>query len=443
MKSPLNNEIYPDESGFFNDVGAHTARTIMFQELAMLFNATTKNSHIEEIRNKVYNENILHKKSISGRKKSFGYLKKTYRLDPNIPLYNTLRWSWSISEEQERPLLALLCALSRDTSLRITAPYILSLLPGKIGCETPLKVPFDLEYWTKTAKELYADGIPEPHSDDPTQWLFKRNIVGSEQPLHVAIARMLGYPWPEQPAGEDPLDALIDKDGIVCIPPVRGERPAGDWLRSILATAYGVEWSPRKEEELLKQVGYTKSGGLEGFLRDEFFASHCKLFHQRPFIWQVWDGTKDGFSALINYHKLDHNTLQKLIYTYLGNWITQQKDEVKQEKPGAERRLAAAEALKENLAKILEGEKPFDIYVRWKPLNEQAIGWEPDLNDGVRMNIRPFIEAGVLRWTPNIKWGKDRGTDPVPNCSGTTERLNDLHFSLEEKRKARENAGKV
>ncbi|MFA5213724.1 MAG: hypothetical protein WC406_10345, partial [Methanoregula sp.] len=108
MKSPLNNEIYPDESGFFNDVGAHTARTIMFQELAMLFNATTKNSHIEEIRNKVYNENILHKKSISGRKKSFGYLKKTYRLDPNIPLYNTLRWSWSISEEQERPLLALL-----------------------------------------------------------------------------------------------------------------------------------------------------------------------------------------------------------------------------------------------------------------------------------------------------------------------------------------------
>ena len=62
--------------------------------------------------------------------------------------------------------------------------------------------------------------LPEPYSDDPTQWLFKGNIVGSEQPLHVAIARMLGYRWPEQPVGEDPLDALIDKDGIVCIPPV-------------------------------------------------------------------------------------------------------------------------------------------------------------------------------------------------------------------------------
>ncbi len=133
MKSPLNNGKYPEELGFINNIGAHTARTIMFKELAMLFNATTKISPNEEIRNKVYYENILHKKSISGRGESFGYLKKTYGLDPNIPLYNMLRWAWNASEEQERPLLALLCALSRDASLRVTAAYIFSLLPGKIA----------------------------------------------------------------------------------------------------------------------------------------------------------------------------------------------------------------------------------------------------------------------------------------------------------------------
>ena len=298
-----------------------------------------------------------------------------------------------------------------------------------------MKVPFDLAHWQKVAEEMGP--LPEPHSEDPTQWLFKGNIIGSEEPLHVTIARLLGYQWPEQPK-DDPLDQFADRDGIVCIPPVRGERPALDRLRDLLAAAYGCEWSPRKEEELLRQDGYTKNGGLEGFLRDEFFASHCKLFHQRPFIWQIWDGTRDGFSALVNYHRLDRKTLEKLIYSYLGAWITLQKEEVRQEKAGAERRLAAAEELKKNLEKILEGEKPYDIYVRWKPLHEQAIGWEPDLNDGVRMNIRPFVEAAVLRWTPNIKWGKDRGTDPVPNCSGTTERLNDLHFTLEDKKKARE-----
>ena len=54
--------------------------------------------------------------------------------------------------------------------------------------------------------------------------------------------------------------------------------------------------------------------------------------------------------------------------------------------------------------------------------SEQAIGWEPDINDGVRQNIRPFMKAelrtggrkgaGVLRWKPNINWGKDRGKEP-------------------------------
>ena len=297
------------------------------------------------------------------------------------------------------------------------------------------KIPFDLAHWQKVAEEMGP--LPKPHSDNPTQWLFKGNITGSEPPLHVAIARLLGYRWPEQTI-EDPLDHFADRDGIVCIPPARGERPAVDRLRDLLAAAYGSEWSLRKEEELLRLAGYTKNGGLEGFLRDEFFPSHCKLFHQRPFIWHLWDGTKDGFSALVNYHKLDRKNLEKLIYSYLGAWINLQKEEVRQEKAGAERRLAAAEELKKKLELILEGEKPFDSYVRWKPLHKQAIGWDPDLNDGVRMNIRPFVEAGVLRWTPNIKWGKDRGKDPVPNCSGTTERLNDLHFSLEDKRKARE-----
>ena len=28
------------------------------------------------------------------------------------------------------------------------------------------------------------------------------------------------------------------------------------------------------------------------------------------------------------------------------------------------------------------------------------------------MNIRPFVEAGILRKPPNIKWTKDRGNEP-------------------------------
>ena len=91
------------------------------------------------------------------------------------------------------------------------------------------------------------------------------------------------------------------------------------------------------------------------------------------------------------------------------------------------------------LEKILEGEKPYDIFVRWRALAQLSIGWEPDLNDGVRMNIRPFVKTGVLRDTPRIKWTKDRGNDVVsapwyPIFKG--ERINDHHTTLTEKRAA-------
>lgn len=139
----------------------------------------------------------------------------------------------------------------------------------------------------------------------------------------------------------------------------------------------------------------------------------------------------------MNYHKLDHKLLEKLTYTYLGEWIKKQQDAVAQEESGADDRLLKARQLQDKLKLILEGEAPHDIFVRWKPLEQQPLGWHPDLNDGVRLNIRPFIEAGVLRKTPNIKWGKDRGKNP-PGSPWGDERDNDRHLTLEEKRKARE-----
>jgi hypothetical protein len=70
--------------------------------------------------------------------------------------------------------------------------------------------------------------------------------------------------------------------------------------------------------------------------------------------------------------------------------------------------------------------------VRWKSLAEQPIGWDPDLDDGVRLNIRPFVEAGVLRSKFTIHWNKDRGTNP-----DGTERHNDRHHTNADKRTAR------
>jgi hypothetical protein len=318
---------------------------------------------------------------------------------------------------------------------------------------TLVKVPFDLAHWQKVAAEKYPHGLPKPFSSDPTQWLFNGHPKDSDQPLQVAVARLLGYQWPRQTGSSFPdcpelkpdgLETLADNDGIVCLPAVRTEESASDRLIDLLRKAYGKGWSDSLLHKLLIDAGCKSDATLDDWLQNQFFEQHFKLFHHRPFIWHIWDGRKDGFSALVNYHKLNHKTLENLTYSYLGDWITAQS---KSNKPGADLRLGAAQELQFKLKLILAGDPDFDIFVRWKPMHEQAIGWHPDLNDGVRMNIRPFIEAEILRRTPNIKWTKDRGKEPQRDKaefpwfwdgnSLTGDRLNDIHLTIAEKQTAR------
>jgi hypothetical protein len=332
-----------------------------------------------------------------------------------------------------------------------------------------VQIPFDREQWHAAARHLFPEGMPRPSSPDPSQWLFTGQPKDSNNPLHVAVSRLAGYQWPRQtgsefpdcsPLGPDGLENLADEDGIVCLPALNKEQPAAARLRSMLAAALGSY----SEVSLLANTD-AKSKTLEDWLRNEFFEQHCKLFRNRPFIWHVWDGRKDGFAALVNYHRLDHNTLKKLTYSYLGDWIRQQQDDIRDDKAGAAERLGAAQELQAELAAILEGEAPYDIFVRWKSLSQQAIGWHPDLNDGGRLNIRPFLMAqdvgkrgaGVLRSKPNIKWEKDRGKEPKRDkadfpwfwCEAEPEqdptgerefaghRWNDVHLSLAHKRASR------
>jgi hypothetical protein len=385
-------------------------------------------------------------------------------------------------------LSSLWCYLSSKSFNKEVRQIDQSLKPSN---NTFLSIPFIQQEWSEVSNKRYPNGLPKEYTNDPTQWLFHghpcssviwneeiktTSISGLRQDdtvLQVAIARLLGYRWPAELDAEMELapvmreviakcknfDGLVDDDGIVCIPAIRGEKPADDRLETILHVAYGDEWSATVLNNLLKSV---KSTNLNTWLRDKFFEQHCssKMFQHRPFIWQVWDGLTDGFSALVNYHTLDYKGLERLIYTYLDDWISTQVQLEKDGVEGAELRLSAARNLKESLEAILVGDSlpgqgGLDIFVRWKSLAEQPIGWNPDLNDGVRLNIRPFMqakdvgkkEAGVLRFKPNIHWKKDRGTDVASapwfdlglEYGGKQgDRINDHHLTLAEKKAARD-----
>lgn len=352
----------------------------------------------------------------------------------------------------------------------------------KITNRTLIKVPFDAVRWRTIANDKYPHGLPKPHSNDPTQWLFNGHPKGSDHPLQVAVARLVGYRWPRQtgssfsdcPAlGPDGLEKHADIDGMVVFSQARDEAPAATRLRALLADAYGADWSHSMEQKIIADTG-SKAKSLEEWLLNDFFTQHCSVFNNRPFVWHIWDGRKDGFNVLVNYHNLagpnseGHRTLETLAFAYLGDWIARQKDAVARGEAGADDRLAVALCLQGELKKISAGEPPYDLFIRWKRLAAQAIGWMPDINDGVRLNIRPFLSAnltggkpgaGVLRAPPKgIKWAKDRGTEPTnrpkdefpwfwnwdeqtPDWQGgavfTGERWNDCHYTTKTKLEAR------
>ncbi|MCC6426046.1 MAG: SAM-dependent DNA methyltransferase [Phycisphaerales bacterium] len=362
--------------------------------------------------------------------------------------------------------------------------------------KTLVKVPFDLARWQKVAAEKYPHGLPEPQSDDPTQWLFHGHPAGrvplTTDPnphlatvLQVAVARVVGYKWPAElddkmrlaPEARawaervKELESHADDDGVVPLVNINKERPGHERVRALLEAAFGSKWTPGLLNDLLAAAG-APGESLDDWLRGgDFWAQHCSVFDQRPFVWQIWDGKKDGFNILVHYHRLaaddgqGHKLLTKITYTYLGDWIAQQQAAAKRGEAGADLRLKAAQDLQKKLEAILAGEPPYDIFVRWKPLHEQPIGWNPDINDGVRVNVRPFVIAGVLRGKVNVKWTKDRGKepesirpkvqfpwfwscpedDPPTDFMGgdkfTGERLNDLHYTGQAKESARRSIG--
>lgn len=359
--------------------------------------------------------------------------KNTAAIVPHDPAHLSAIWAFCSSPEYNTAVRQI------DRKLNVTN-------------NTLVKVPFDLEHWQRIAAERYPNGLPEPESDDPTQWLFHGHpchaAPGTE--LHVALARLAGYRWPAESDPDMRLSAQArarveavaalppaDADGLLPLVPVLGDRALADRLRAWCAATWGAAWQPGTEAALVQSA--CESAGdrpprqlsLDAWLRSHAARQHCKLFGDRPFLWWITDGRTDGFACVVHYHRLDRATLERLAWHALGDWIARLGDD-----PRAE----AARVLQSKLAAILEGETPLDIFVRWKGLDQQPLGWEPDLDDGVRLNVRPFVKADVLAHEPNVHWRVDRGRD-VPSSPWYArfngERRNDHHTTLTEKRAAR------
>jgi hypothetical protein len=210
-----------------------------------------------------------------------------------------------------------------------------------------------------------------------------------------------------------------DADGIVPLIAVSGETALVDRVRDELAALFPDQDAYQLEvdigNELRRKVkGYRSVDGIGEWLRDCYFDYHVSLYKKRPIYWHIASRPGRGdcaFGALVHYHRFDQNRLAKLRGSYLRDAIAlfrreaglADKDGRIEDRQEWQARLEEAEGLDARLRWVQEGidgpPAPGDCRIRtpWKSDDEQPDGWQPDLDDGVAVNIRPLQTAGVLR----------------------------------------------
>lgn len=212
-----------------------------------------------------------------------------------------------------------------------------------------------------------------------------------------------------------------DDDGIVPFNAVNGEARLVERVRQELSMLFPDRDANQVEVEIANELskvvkGYRKCASLDDWLDNVFFEYHAGLYKNRPIFWHIAtaQGTsRFAFGALVHYHRFDKNRMAKLRASYLRDAIEAFRREAGlADKAGRsddrlewQAKVEEAQALDRKLQLIQEGhhegadgsERDYRILTPWKRPEERPKGWDPDLDDGVKVNIEPFEKAGVLR----------------------------------------------
>lgn len=117
--------------------GTNTSHTIVVGALSLLLSAVPADSQAETYERAAIDNNVLGKQTDGARRRTFRYLKELYILRPSSLLFRALRDLWP-NDADAHPLLAGLCALSRDAVFRASFTVIFRASPGDMLAATDL-----------------------------------------------------------------------------------------------------------------------------------------------------------------------------------------------------------------------------------------------------------------------------------------------------------------
>ena len=192
--------IQPDSTqyGFVNSgFGAHMGRTMMLQELRSLLAYCPADATEQTYKTAIIEDNVLLKTTQDARLRSYKWLKQLYALDPNVIIFRVLRDLWGQNQEAQ-PLLALLCAIARDATLRATVDLIISAKKNETLTAPQLQKAIDEAY----PGQLAASTLASAGRNTLSSWDQAGFLQGAKEktrqvvhpiPLVTAYALFLAY----------------------------------------------------------------------------------------------------------------------------------------------------------------------------------------------------------------------------------------------------------
>ncbi len=285
--------------------------------------------------------------------------------------------------------------------------------------------------------ELYPDGLPEPWSDDPTQWLFEGRPEVSTSPLQVAVGRSARLSLARtsrhrrpRPVRRRPTGSCVCPRLLASPPPPTGSSsslppPTGTagHRRMIPRAAWPIPASRRRTSPTgsattssNNTAPCSSNGPSSGTSGTAARTASPPWSTTTVSTARLWNGSPTSTSA--------------------PTGSNGRRADIRNDVAGADARLAAALDLQKRLELILEGEPLRHLRpLEGRSMSSRSAGIPTSTTASVSTSD-PSPTAKVLRSEVKVHWKKDRGKNP-----DGTERHNDLHHTLTTKRESRNQAG--
>jgi len=193
-----------------------------------------------------------------------------------------------------------------------------------------------------------------------------------------------------------------DEDGIV---PLAGCAAREPYLVVRVRAQLEAQFGPAVAYQLEQDGAAYLGRPVEEWLHRYFFARfHVRLYKKRPILWHL-TSPKRYFAVMVDYHRLTRDTLPKVQTLYLWPQMEEVRtrltaakaDEAAKTIAKLEDELADLEDCNERLESVIQATIEVSL-PDWAngPYRDGKAPYNPDIDDGVKVNLLPLQEAGLL-----------------------------------------------